>query len=166
MQAPPRFRVTSAYYHYIIIFCRKQTIVNSQSESIEKSGYLSILINIHIICRRIFRKSGHRHHISVSTTTNPAPLRCQPHALSVKPLGLPRSFRLSDSEYWVLAIQTGSLSKPSSLSLAISFSALAEYATPSAPYISRAIMLIFPLSAIFRHTATRNYSHRFSHSRL
>src|SRR4030042_1464825 len=47
------------------------------------------------------------------TTTNPAPaLRETSVTISVKPRGLPSASSSSDSEYWVLAMQTGSVQTP------------------------------------------------------
>ena len=50
-----------------------------------------------------------------------------------KPFGAPRSVGLSESEYWVFATQTGSLSPPRATTSASAFSACGVKFTLSAP---------------------------------
>ena len=79
-----------------------------------------------------------------SATINPAPFEIRIVLIStVKPVGRPRSDGLSESEYWVFAIHTGFLSRPSSLSFLISFFALFENTTPLPPYTFVTICLTF-----------------------
>ena len=67
-------------------------------------------------------------------TMKPAPMDgLNSRTVTVKPCGRPRSEALSESEYWVLATQIGSLSHPFSSNVLICLLADGEYSTPSAP---------------------------------
>ena len=63
--------------------------------------------------------------LPVIGTKNPAPAEnLISLTVILKPLGLPKYFGLSESEYWVFAIQIGNLSKPNSSQSFISCSAV------------------------------------------
>src|SRR5258707_1139576 len=67
-------------------------------------------------------------------TMNPAPAeRDASLMLSVQPEGAPRSLGLSENEYCVFAMQTGSLPKPQSLNCCSLAFALSLKATPAEP---------------------------------
>ena len=72
--------------------------------------------------------------LPVSATIKPAPAEILSSlTVTVKPVGRPIFVASSDREYWVLAMQTGILSKPSSLISASCFCAAAVKLMPSAP---------------------------------
>ena len=69
-----------------------------------------------------------------SATTKPAPAETlTSRILILKPVGRPSLLASSDSEYWVLAMQTGSPAAPRDSISFIAFLAPAVYSTPSAP---------------------------------
>src|SRR5215471_127331 len=68
------------------------------------------------------------------TTTKPAPAESEASVtFKVQPEGAPRSFGLSEKEYWVLAMHTGSLLKHQSLNSCSLARALSLKVTPLAP---------------------------------
>src|SRR5437870_12603075 len=68
------------------------------------------------------------------TTTNPAPAESDALVtFRVQPLGAPSSLGLSDREYWVFAMQTGSFPYPQSENCFSFAPAASENFTPSAP---------------------------------
>src|SRR6202140_3530463 len=67
-------------------------------------------------------------------TMNPAPAERDASVIfSVQPVGAPRSLGLSENEYCVLAMQTGSVAKDQSLNCCSLARALSLKVTPAAP---------------------------------
>src|SRR5258708_35054503 len=78
------------------------------------------------------------------TTTKPAPAESDASViLSVQPEGAPSSLGLSENEYCVLAMQTGSLAKPQSLNCWSLAFGLSLRLTPAAPSMLEANSRMF-----------------------
>ena len=98
-------------------------------------------------------------------TKNPAPADSLISFIVISnPVGLPNNFGLSDSDFCVFETHTGSLSYPYSSYFFILLSALGINLTPSAPYISFAIISIFSFIGSSSSYNGENFSSDFSFS--
>src|SRR5215470_12087788 len=87
-----------------------------------------------LAARETLGKPGISIMLPAMATMNPAPAeRDASLMLSVHPVGAPSSLGLSENEYCVLAMQTGSLAKHQSLNCCSLARALSLNVTPAAP---------------------------------
>src|SRR4051794_15568571 len=107
----------------------KRLNFSNQIPSISPLAFTSTLA-----ARETFGNPGISIMLPAIATTKPAPAEREASViLSVHPVGAPRSLGLSENEYCVLAMHTGSEPNPQSLNCCSLARALSLKATPAAP---------------------------------